>query len=356
MEASGHLGLSASSVDVTVPYSRLHATACKNGARQAMHANGEMSVPKSEATQCPVLLLKTKSVPTDHYEELFSREDSGFRPSFLPVLEHQFKKDTISWLNSVVLGHGFACHKNDHVEVSAFGGLIFTSQRAVEAFASIVEAIESERRDVLLPEDLPLYVVGPATARGIRSLGLRCQVLGEEAGNGEALSHFVIDHYNSLPNTQTAPHGHKLPLLFLVGEQRRDIIPRTLQSQTLQESERIGVDEHVVYETGEMETFHLDFSRSIAEHERSGEQNQWVVVFSPQGCKAMLRCLGWLDESTGRYDPELNIPRALSTHIATIGPTTRNYLIEEFSFEPHISAERPSAEGILSAIRAYQSS
>lgn len=317
-----------------------------------------MTVPASKGTQTPVLLLKTKSSPTDHYEELFGMAGSGYDPSFLPVLEHQFKENTVSWLKQTVLDRGFACRNDDsdskQVKVSCFGGFIFTSQRAVEAFASIVEAIEPESRDIFLPESLPLYVVGPATARGVRSLGLRCPVIGEETGNGEALANFMLDHYNALPQAQTAPKGQKLPLLFLVGEQRRDIIPRTLQSQDLDETKRIGVDERIVYETGEMRTFHLDFSKRIADNTKSGVKHQWVVVFSPQGCKAMLRCLGWLNESTGRYDSTLRTPGALTTNIATIGPTTRNYLIEEFGFEPDTSALKPSAEGIMSVIRAYQ--
>ena len=134
-----------------------------------------------------------------------------------------------------------------------------------------------------------------------------------------------------------------------MGEVRRDIIPKTLQSSDLESSRRISVDERVVYETDEMESFHLDFGKTIAENEKAGLKHQYVVVFSPQGCKAMLSCLGWLDKS-GRYDSELAKGQSLVTHIATIGPTTRNYLVSEFGFEPHVSAEKPSAEGVLEAI------
>ncbi|KAF1356526.1 uroporphyrinogen-III synthase [Delphinella strobiligena] len=305
----------------------------------------------------PVLLLKTKSVPKDHYEELFSGAESQYDPSFVPVLEHHFKEDIISWLKATILNHGFSRRANRDTPTKSqdsFGGLIFTSQRAVEAFSAIVDEIGPEQRDALLPESLPLYCVGPATARGIRALGLPCQVLGEETGNGEALAKFMLDHYNGLPATQRAANGHNLPLLFLVGEVRRDIIPKTLQSLDLEQATRIGVDERVVYETGEMESFHLDFSKSVAENASAGVRDQWVVVFSPQGCMAMLRCLGWLDSATGRYNPELAKGQSMNTYVATIGPTTQNYLIKEFGFQPHVSAEKPSAEGILAAIEAYR--
>lgn len=307
-------------------------------------------------SKCPVLLLKTKSIPTDHYEELLSSAGSGYSPSFLPVLEHHFKEDVVSWLKQTVIDGGFARRANgnspEKTHVSGFGGLIFTSQRAVEAFASVVDSIGRENISQLLPDSLPLYVVGPATARGLRSIGLNCPVLGEETGNGGALAKFMLQHYNGLPQSQTAPFGTKLPLLFLVGEVRRDIIPKTLQSADLEL--RIEVDERIVYETGEMESFHLDFSKTLAENAQAGVIHQWVAVFSPQGCRAMLRCLGWLDESTGRYDPELEKSQRRVTNIATIGPTTRDYLIEEFGFTPHVSADKPSAQGLIDAIRSYR--
>lgn len=307
----------------------------------------------NEHTKIPVLLLKTKSIPVDHYEGLLGRAGSTYSPSFLPVLEHHFRQHVTSWLKHTILNGGFSCRPDNQCaskdKVDTFGGLIFTSQRAVEAFSAIVETINHAERHSLLPPSLPLYVVGPATARSLRSLDLKCTIVGEETGNGEALAKFMLDHYNGLPASHTAPSGSKLPLLFLVGEVRRDIIPKTLQSPDLELPQRIGVDERVVYETGEMESFHLNFKKTITENEKAGLKHQFVVVFSPQGCKAMLSCLGWLDKE-GRYDPELAKGQSLVTHIATIGPTTRNYLVSEFGFEPHVSAEKPSAEGVLEAI------
>lgn len=85
----------------------------------------------------PVLLLKTKSSPGDAYEELFSAPARGgfvFEPRFLPVLEHRFKPEGLTRIRDLLqakhIGAGEGC---------AYGGLIFTSQRAVEAFADVVE-------------------------------------------------------------------------------------------------------------------------------------------------------------------------------------------------------------------------
>lgn len=84
----------------------------------------------------PVLLLKTRSSPTDAYEELLStsREGVSFEPVFIPVLEHNFEEEGMRLLGSLL-------HKrriNRSGQEGSYGGLIFTSQRAVEAFAKLV--------------------------------------------------------------------------------------------------------------------------------------------------------------------------------------------------------------------------
>lgn len=46
--------------------------------------------------QVPVYLLKTKSSPSDSYEEhCTTLSDGHFKPLFIPVLEHQFRDDTL---------------------------------------------------------------------------------------------------------------------------------------------------------------------------------------------------------------------------------------------------------------------
>ena len=46
--------------------------------------------------QVPVYLLKTKSSPSDSYEEHFTTlSDGHYKPLFIPVLEHQFRDDTL---------------------------------------------------------------------------------------------------------------------------------------------------------------------------------------------------------------------------------------------------------------------
>lgn len=295
----------------------------------------------------PILLLKTKSVPTDTYEELFSTCDNHcYAPVFVPVLEHRFKRDALDIVRQHVLSRGFVPTPRNGL--ATYGALIFTSQRAVEAFTQVVEDIRKEgihAVDELLPESLPLYVVGPATARGLRTLKLPCPILGEETGNGEALAGFILEHYNALHPDVSNP-----PILFMVGDKRRDIIPKTLQSGQLPLDKSAGVDELVIYETGEMHAFKTDFTNMWQQNAGSGSVVQWVIVFSPTGCHAMLESLDLLDLDTGKAKTD-NRPREVL--IVTIGPTTRDYLIDEFKFTPDVVAERPSPEGILEGIRAY---
>jgi uroporphyrinogen-III synthase len=295
----------------------------------------------------PILLLKTKSAPTDTYEELFETLDNRrYLPVFVPVLEHRFKRDALDEVRKHITSRGFALKSEGGL--STYGALIFTSQRAVEAFAQIVEELRKEGSvaiDNLLPAKLPLYVVGPATARGLRSLDLRCPILGEHTGNGEALAAFMLEHYNGI-----FPGPDKPPVLFLVGDKRRDIIPKTMQADELGAERRCKVDELVIYETGEMQSFKEDFSAIWRQNRDAGCELQWVVVFSPTGCQAMLESLGLLDAKTGRVDTSAD---RNNIKIATIGPTTRDYLQDEFEFSPDVCAGKPSPDGIAEGIRFF---
>lgn len=295
----------------------------------------------------PVLLLKTKSAPADTYAEYFSTfDDHRYDPIFVPVLEHTFKQGALDEVRQHIISRRFTPKAGGGP--AAYGAMIFTSQRAVEAFTQVIEEIRREGScsvDELLPEGVPFYVVGPATARGLKALNLRCPILGEESGNGQVLSKFILEHYNNLYSGTANPS-----ILFLVGEKRRDIIPKTLQSEELSPERRSNIDELVIYDTGEMRSFKANFSSIWRKYAEAGSKRQWVVVFSPQGCKAMLESLGLLDAETGKVKP---MPYQRNILVATIGPTTRDYLINEFDFTPDVCAEKPSPEGVANGIKSF---
>ncbi len=169
-------------------------------------------------------------------------------------------------------------------------------------------------------------------------------VLGEHTGNGENLAQFILEDYGERYHDRPA----KPPLLFLVGEQRRDIIPKTLTDENLPPEKRIPVDEVVVYGTGVMESFGQDFAARL--RETADSASRWVVVFSPTGCESMLRTLDMLDE-TGKARPK---QEARNIFIATIGPTTRDFLRTKFGLEPDACAKKPSPEGVWEAITGLE--
>lgn len=309
----------------------------------ALLSLGQLIMSPSSSKQ-PLLLLKTKSIPDDTYEELFSTPRDGleFEPIFVPVLQHQFQEDGMSSFGNLLSERRIG-KKQD----AAYGGLIFTSQRAVEAFAKLVEEGQGDGQWPHL-QDIPVYTVGPATTRALRAIPQAppLQIFGEHTGNGDALAPFIQQHYGEW----YADRPVKPPLLFLVGDKRRDIIPNALMNPSLPRARRIQVDETVVYGTGVMESFPSDFEGVLRGTAAAGRR--WVVVFSPTGCEAMLRGLGMLDAATGRYCGEA--PQDRKTRIITIGPTTKAYLKKTFGFEPDASAETPSPEGVWEGIRQFE--
>ncbi|KAH8819706.1 tetrapyrrole biosynthesis, uroporphyrinogen III synthase [Xylogone sp. PMI_703] len=304
--------------------------------------------PPSEG-DIPIFLLKTKSRPTDAYEELFSAANGElrFKPIFVPVLDHKFRDDGLETVRALLrnkqFGKGHDCK---------YGGLIFTSQRAVEAFDKLVQEVvpEGESNDWPHLQDVPIYSVGPATSRALRAVSPSLKVFGEETGSGFSLSWYIMDHYRAwYPDKNQKP-----PLLFLVGEQRRDIIPSTLMRPGLSESWRVQVDEIIVYGTDVMESFGEDFIQRL--QETSECKIRWVVVFSPTGCEAMLRGLGLLDPTTGKVKSDARTRTGSEdkrVYIITIGPTTRDHLKDVFDFEPDVCAEKPRPEAIIAGIQKF---
>ncbi|KIY02946.1 uncharacterized protein Z520_01411 [Fonsecaea multimorphosa CBS 102226] len=415
----------------------------------------------------PVLLLKTRSQPHDAYEEFFgpsspfcrsgrgsasgatteNNADSAspvFLPEFVPVLDHRANTQNLGALEELL--------KSGRLS-EQYGGMIFTSQRAVEAWADVVKRVEggpgTERQgeeDVnhgrgggvsasspdlghrygivpqtpntddddgatpplgnLLDDDFafPLYTVGPATSRALNTLvteslaaskhshspfsRLRPSVLGEHTGNGDKLAQYILSHYNALHSRRLytfydaprlpftpvmgpmPPRGERVdkddarlrkkPLLFLVGEQRRDVIPKTLmdkEGKLASPEERIQVDELEVYTTVVMESFQDDFRRRIAEHKLGGVRVVVVVVFSPQGCESMLRSLDYIDNNHALTDRArtrwVETDNVEDDHeqtsryiIVTIGPTTRDHLRNKYGFEADVCSAKPSPEGV----------
>ena len=107
-----------------------------------------------------------------------------------------------------------------------------------------------------------------------------------------------------------------------------------------------------------MASFAEEFATTL--RATSSAATRWVVVFSPTGCEAMLRVLGWFDDGTERTQQEI-VRRSLrmaeetgkNVFVASIGPTTREYLEREFGFRVDVCAETPSPEGVGEGIQKF---
>ncbi|XP_061520052.1 matrix metallopeptidase-21-like isoform X1 [Phycodurus eques] len=153
-----------------------------------------------------VLLLKAPQdgapVPDPYIQEMASR---GLQATLLPVLSFNFVS-----LNTL---------SDKLFQPEKYGGLIFTSPRAVEAvkmcLADRREEWERSAKDKWNAKSV--YVVGKATAALVRRLGL--DPLGEDAGTAEVLSCVIIEReVTSIP-----------PLFFPCGSIKREVLPTALR-------------------------------------------------------------------------------------------------------------------------------
>jgi len=319
----------------------------------------------------PILFLKTPTTPIDPYTSFFTsplplslpptvppqqHPTYTYAPRHIPILKHTH--DLTPILTLLASPPPFP-----------YGGLIFTSQRAVSAFSSALQLLSSPSQPASPPTnpnnpqltphyktlELPLYTVGPATASALRALASthlpNSWVEGQEAGRGDVLAALILERYNEAWQEDGAG-GEKKPLLFVTGEKRRDVIPRMLMDDALAEERRIKVEEMVVYSTAEVEAFEADFAAVLRETEEA--RVRWVVMFSPAGGGSMLRAFGWLDPLTGRVREGVDgDTKGRTTFVASIGPTTKEYLRGEFGLEVDVSAGVPSAEGVRSALERW---
>lgn len=183
----------------------------------------------------------------------------------------------------------------------AFGGLICTSPRAVQAIA------EATSEAMLPPWRIKrTYAVGPATAEALAALGLSSEKpLG---GTAEALAEQII---------QAPPTP--LPLLFLCGNRRREVLPALLTAAG------IAWQEQCVYETQVQTDVRLP----------AGTLPAWLVSFSPSGVAALQTL-------------QAEAPHA---RIAAIGPTTAA-AVENKGLAVSAVAETPSPTGLAAALQA----
>lgn len=256
------------------------------------------------------LLLKNKTSQLDKYDTLF--KSNGFDPEFMPLLTHTNVTEEFLQL---IESPGYL----DNLRY-----IIITSQRTVECLSeSVLPLLSQEARSKLLGKTI--YTVGPVTKDFLKRVGFQHLRGGEDAGNGNVLADIIISDLLGVEDKEEVNEHSIHELLFLVGEVRRDIIPKKLSQRG------INVREVVMYKTQNIQDNASRFQNAI-------NNKCWVVFFSPQGTEGILKCL---NEEVCR-----------KIKIASIGPTTEEYL-KSHGITPDIVSPKPDAENLLNAIRSY---
>jgi uroporphyrinogen-III synthase len=170
---------------------------------------------------------------------------------------------------------------------------------------------------------MTVFTVGPATALAIAKLEFGT-IVGADTGNGTALANLIVQTFAREEEGSLV----RLPLLFLVGDKRRDIIPQRLAEN------QIPLTELTVYETTVATSFETDLDNVLANKEDG--DIEWVVFFSPTGADIVLKRL-----NTG------------DVKVATIGPTTEEYLRKEWGVIPDMVSRKPEPTSMVQGIMEH---
>lgn len=261
------------------------------------------------ATAGRVYLFKAEHTdkPDEYASELRLH---GYQVAFVPVLDHSL--ESIPELREIIVGgprhHGI-------------GGIVFTSQRAVEAWCKALEdlrqpllhtGVQSEWRS------LTVYVVGPKTAERVSALDFfSSPEQWVVANRASELCDKILEAHR--------PQQGKL--LFLAGDKRREELPSRMAEGG------VPLEEIRVYATCK----HPQLSTSLAA--ASFGPTDWAVFFSPSGVDYV------------EQEPD-HARRVFAAKLCAIGPTTRDHL-EKRDYRVHATADQPQASSLSAALHDY---
>ncbi|XP_014735104.1 PREDICTED: uroporphyrinogen-III synthase [Sturnus vulgaris] len=251
-----------------------------------------------------VLLLKDPkdkdSGPDPYIKELGSY---SLEATLIPVLSFEFTS-----LDSLF-------EKLSHPE--CYGGLVFTSPRALEAIKRRVKKKVTWSKSLKQMWNIkPTYVVGKATASLVEEIGLNPQ--GEKAGNAEKLAEYICSREK--PNSSA--------LLFPCGALKREVLPTVLREKG------IPLESLTVYQT----TQHPDLQESLSSYFSQQGIPASVAFFSPSGVKF---CLQHIQKLSGDLINQVKF--------AAIGPSTAEAL-QGAGIAVSCTARSPTPQDLAAAI------
>ncbi|SCV05875.1 LANO_0H17106g1_1 [Lachancea nothofagi CBS 11611] len=250
-----------------------------------------------------VLLLKNKTVPIDPYESNFEQND--FEPVFIPMIQHMHLP--LECLHLL---------QND-AYMTQLKHIVISSQRTVECLnESVVPNLSVSQQDALLQKTV--YTVGPATASFLQRCGFKDVRGGIDAGNGSILADVII---SDLKNDATTDFSSMPTLLLLVGETRRDIIPKKLASAGLKSQEVVTYKTEIL--DNNLQRFVSLFNSQC-----------WVVFFSSQGTDEIIDYL-----------------KDKNAQVASIGPTTDEFLLSR-GIRSHVVSAKPEPVSLIQSLKS----
>uniref|UniRef100_A0A8C2EFL1 Uroporphyrinogen-III synthase n=1 Tax=Cyprinus carpio TaxID=7962 RepID=A0A8C2EFL1_CYPCA len=250
-----------------------------------------------------VLLLKepreSESEADPYLQELSS---CGHTASLIPVLSFRFV--SLDELSERLF------------EPERFGGLIFSSPRAVEAVKSCLDSQKHRHSESGASCALPdagnhLYFLLKCS---VVDLGL--SPLGEDTGTADALAQLILQRENQ----------EMKPLFFPCGSIKREVLPTALRNN------HVPLETLTVYQTSE----HPDLQKNITEY--FTQQVSSVAFFSPSGVRF---CLDLVKRLSGSQLEKIKF--------ASIGPTTADAL-RSHGLTVSCCAEKPTAKHLAAAI------
>ncbi|KAI8638057.1 tetrapyrrole biosynthesis, uroporphyrinogen III synthase [Parasitella parasitica] len=253
-----------------------------------------------------VVLFK-KQDTDDKYQQLLL--ENGFETDFMPVLDH--KLVNIDIIKSII---------QNGPSREQLCAMVLTSQRSVEAIDEACRELTSLDQHVRKEwNSIPIYVVGPQTAEALVQLPLFRDFSSHD--------HWIVAPRASELIKSFSPQHLDSTVLFLAGDKRREVIPEALSAA------HIALREIQSYVT----CAHPDLENRIRQDDNL-LQADWAVYFSPSGLKFLVNQLG-------------NRAHLLAnTKIASIGPTTSDYITNQLKLNVNAEAEKPDAEHLKGSL------
>ncbi|XP_036907075.1 uroporphyrinogen-III synthase isoform X6 [Sturnira hondurensis] len=201
-----------------------------------------------------------------------------------------------------------------------YGGLIFTSPRAVDA---VELCLQRDGKAEVWTESLKgkwnaksVYVVGNATASLVNRMGLDTE--GEDCGNAEKLAEYICSRESSA-----------LPLLFPCGALKGEILPKMLKDKG------IPLESLTVYQ----KTPHPEIRVNLTSYYSEQGVPASITFFSPSGLTYSLK---HIQDLSGNYIDQIKF--------AAIGPTTARALAAQ-GLPVSCTAQSPTPQALAEGLQ-----